>query len=328
MKKPTLPLASRTFLSVAMAATAVGSAVLPQSAWAAAPLSKVAVPGFYRMMLGDFEVTVVSDGTVALPMNQLLRNIAAAKLDEALARNFLSNPVQTSVNTFLINTGEKLVLIDTGAGKFFGPTLGNMLNNLKAAGYQPEQVDEIYVTHMHSDHVGGLLNEGAMAFPNAVIRGDKKDADVWLSQAAMDAAPEAAKGTFKNAMTVFSAYTAAGKYKPFEGNTELVKGVRASSSYGHTPGHTTYVVESKGQKLVLIGDLMHLAAVQFDDPTVTIAFDSNSDNAKTERQNAYAQAAKDGAILGVTHVSFPGLGRVVPKTTGYSWLPVNYTAGK
>ena len=320
---------SRTALTIALAIGAGFSASLPmQTALAAAPMSKVAAPGFYRMMLGDFEVTAVSDGTVVLPMNQLLSNITAGKVDEALARNYLKSPLETSVNTYLINTGEKLVLIDSGAGKLFGPTLGNLLTNIKAAGYQPEQVDEIYITHMHPDHVGGLMSEGKIAFPNATLRADKKDADFWLSKDNLDKAPEANKGFFQGAMASVNPYVQAGKFKAFEGNTDLVKGIKAVASNGHTPGHTSYEVESKGQKLVLIGDLMHVAAVQFDDPSVTIAFDTSTSEAAKARQKTYADAAKDGFILGVTHVSFPGLGRVATKATGYSWLPVNYSVAK
>ena len=243
---------------------------------AAAPLVKTQAPGYYRMMLGDFEVTALSDGTVALPVSTLLTNTTPAKVNRALARAVLKDPVDTSVNAYLINTGSKLVLIDTGAGALFGPTVGNLVNSLKASGYQPEQVDEIYITHMHGDHVGGLVSGDKMVFPNAIVRADKADADYWLSQANMDAAPKDAKDFFKGAQVSLNPYIAAGKFKPIEGPTELVPGVRSMPSHGHTPGHTTYMVESNGQKLVLWGDLMHVAAVQFPEPAVTIKFDTDS----------------------------------------------------
>ena len=137
-----------------LAATAVG---------AAAPLAKTPAPGHFRMMVGDIEVTAISDGTVDLPVNQLLTNTTAKHVDQVLAKNFLKSPLETSVNAYLVNTGSKLVLIDAGAGSLFGPTLGKLAANIKAAGYQPEQVDEIYITHMHPDHVGGLSANGAMS---------------------------------------------------------------------------------------------------------------------------------------------------------------------
>src|SRR5436305_69814 len=113
---------------------------------AVAPVQKGQAPGYYRMMLGDFEIVALSDGTVALEMRKLLTNTTPTRVDQLLLRSFLEDPVETSVNGYLINTGAKLVLIDTGAGNLFGPTLGNLVNHLKAAGYQPEQVDEIYIT--------------------------------------------------------------------------------------------------------------------------------------------------------------------------------------
>ena len=307
-------------------ALVVAGAALLDVAHAAAPQVKTQAPGYYRVMLGDFEVTALSDGTVALPIDKILTRTTEAKTRQALARSFLKAPVETSVNGYLINTGTKLVLIDTGAAKLFGPTLGNLADNLKAAGYQPEQVDEVYITHLHPDHVGGLMAGDKLAFPNAVVRADKHDADYWLSKANMDAAPKEAKDFFLGAMSSINPYAAAGKFKPFDGNTELVAGVKALSSRGHTPGHTTYVVESKGNKLVLWGDLIHVAAVQFPNPAVTIQFDTDSKSAAKERAKAFVDAAKQGYWVGAAHIAFPGLGQLRAEGSGYVWLPANYSS--
>ena len=320
---------------VALSLLGVGMTLAPvapllSTAHAAAPMVKTQAPGFYRMMLGDFEVTAISDGTVKLPMKDLLTNTTPAKVDAALKRAAIAYPVETSVNAYLINTGSKLVLIDTGAAGLFGPTLGNVVANLKASGYQPEQIDEIYITHMHADHVGGLMSGGAIAFPNATLRIDKADTDFWLSEAKMNAAPADSKGFFQGAMASVNPYVAAGKLKTFEGGVELVSGIRSQATHGHTAGHSVYIVESKGEKLVLWGDLMHVAAVQFDNPAVTIKFDSDTKDAAKERKKAYADAAKGGYIVGVSHISFPGLGRVRANAggKGYTWIPVNYSSLK
>ena len=310
------------------AVAATSSLVLLTSAHAVAPQVKTQAPGFYRVMLGDFEVTALSDGTVALPVDKLLTGTTPAKTTKTLARNFLKAPLDTSVNGYLVNTGSKLVLIDTGAAGLFGPTLGNLLANLKAAGYQPEQVDEIYITHMHADHVGGLMAGDKLAFPNAIVRADKHDADFWLSQANLDKAPADAKGFFQGAMASMNPYVAAGKFKAFEGDTELVPGVKAVATPGHTPGHSIYKVESKGQTLLLWGDLMHVAAVQFAEPGVTIQFDTDSQSAALQRKRAYAEAAKQGYMVGSAHISFPGLGHLRAQGKGYEWLPVNYNGLK
>jgi glyoxylase-like metal-dependent hydrolase (beta-lactamase superfamily II) len=319
------------FLSrIALAAGLVAGAVAVPHAMAGAPMVKTQAPGYYRTMVGDFEVTAISDGTVKLPMLKLMNNQPPEKIAEALKRGFLKELVETSVNTYLINTGSKLVLIDTGAAGLFGPTLGNLINNLKAAGYKPEQVDEIYITHMHPDHVGGLMAEGGIAFPNATLRIDKRDVDFWLSDANLAAAPDGNKGFFQGAMASVKPYVSAGKLKPFEGNTELVPGIRAVSTYGHTTGHANYVVESKGEKLMLWGDLMHLASVQFDDPSATIAFDSDNSAAQQQRIKAFEDAAKGGYMVGITHVAFPGLGNLRPAADGkgYVWVPLNYSSLK
>ncbi len=296
-------------------------------AQAAAPQVKTQAPGFYRIMVGDIEVTALSDGTVGLPVSKLLSNTTADAAEKALARSYLKDPVETSVNVYLVNTGGKLVMIDAGAAGLFGPTLGKLMTNLRAAGYTPEQVDEVYITHMHPDHVGGLASAGAMAFPNAVVRADRRDADYWLSQANLDGAPADAKGFFQGAMASLNPYVKADRFKAFDGDTALVPGVRAQFTGGHTPGHSFYVIESKGDKLVLWGDAMHVAAVQFAAPAITIAFDTDGPAAAAARAQAFADAAKQGYWVGATHLSFPGLGRLRAAEDGaYVFVPVNYRA--
>jgi glyoxylase-like metal-dependent hydrolase (beta-lactamase superfamily II) len=310
----------------ALVASCVLSALLAPAAQAAAPQLKTAPPGVYRMMLGDFEVTALSDGTVALPFLDLLQRIAKDRAAGMLARSFLQDPVETSVNAFLINTGSKLVLIDTGAGTLFGPTLGRMMTALKASGYQPEQIDEIYISHMHGDHVGGLTAGGSIAFPNAIVRADKGEAAHWLDKAKMEAAPADAKPAFQGAMATVNPYVTAGRFKPYDGDTELVPGIRAQVTRGHTPGHAIYLIESKGQKLVLWGDLMHQAAVQFLDPSVTMAFDTDQSEAAKQRRRVYAAAAKEKHWVGASHLPFPGIGHLRAEGKGYVYVPANYVA--
>lgn len=295
---------------------------------AAAPMVKTQAPGYYRMMLGDFEVTALSDGTVALPVNQLLTNTTPSRVDRALARSGLSSPLETSVNGYLVNTGDKLVLVDAGAAGLFGPTLGRLAENLKAAGYQPGQVDEVYLTHLHPDHVGGLASNGAMVFPNAIVRADRADADFWLSETNLVKAGKDDKPFFEGARASLQPYIEAHRFRPFEGRTPLAAGITALPRHGHTAGHSTYLVESRGQKLMLWGDLMHVAAVQFEQPAVTIAFDTNTRAAAAQRKRAYADAASNGYLVGAAHVSFPGIGRVRSSGRGYIWLPVNYAVPK
>lgn len=308
--------------AIALAFSSLSFVAIPSHA--AAPIAKTVAPGFYHTMIGNFEVTALSDGTVSLPMDKLINNMKPADVDKQLSRHFLKSPVDTSINAFLVNTGGKLVLIDTGTGGSFGPTNGRLLANLKAAGYQPEQVDEIYLTHMHGDHLGGLSAEGKAVFPNAIVRAAQHEADYWLSAMNLKSAPEDKKDAFKTAMTALKPYIGAAHFKPFDGKAELVPGITALPAPGHTPGHTTYLIESKGEKLMLWGDLMHLAAVQFEHPEATIQFDTDNKAAAASRKAAYADAAHQGYMVGAAHLSYPGLGHLRAEGKGYVFEPVNY----
>ena len=316
----------KTIHNAALGLVAAALLTLAPLAQAEAPVAKGQAPGWYRMALGSFQVTALSDGTVALPVDKLLTGLPAARIASLLAKSYLKAPVETSVNGYLIHTGSKLVLIDAGAAGLFGPTLGKLVGNLKAAGYQPEQVDEIYITHMHPDHVGGLVADGKMVFPNAIVRADMREGGFWLAQENMDKAPADAKGFFQGAMASLNPYVAAGKLKPFDGETELLPGIRAIPARGHTPGHTIYAVESNGNKMVVWGDLMHVAAVQFAMPATTIQFDTDSKAAAPQRQKNYADAAKKGYFVAVAHVSFPGIGKLRADGKGYEWIPANYAS--
>lgn len=294
------------------------------TAIAAPPQAGGQAPGWYRMKLGSFEVTALNDGIFQLPVDKLLQttdpNLVAARLRAA----YLGLPVHTSVNAFLIHTGEKLVLIDSGHAGQGGAATGLLLKHLRDSGYTPEQIDEVYITHFHGDHLNGLVDkDGKPAFPNAVVRADQRESGFWLGDEAQ--APQGARGAMANAKRVLKPYQEAGRFKPFDGATELVKGVRSQPTYGHTPGHSIYVVESGADKLVLWGDLMHVAAVQFKNPEVTIQFDSDPKAAAPQRIAQYQDAAKGGYYVGVAHISFPGIGRLRTDGSGYEWLPVNYT---
>lgn len=315
----------RLALAAALALAGLGLSSLPAPAHAAAPQVKTQAPAWYRLMLGSFEVTSLSDGTVALPVDQLL-HAPAGLVAQDLKQHFQTTPLETSVNAWLINTGSRLVLVDAGAGTLFGPTLGKLAAQIRAAGYQPEQVDDILITHMHPDHVGGLAADGQRVFPNATVHADKADADFWLSQAKLDAAPADAKGFFQGAMASLTPYVKAGRFQPFERDGEVVPGVRATAAHGHTAGHTVYTVESQGQKLVLIGDLIHVASVQLASPAVTIGFDTDEPQAAQSRARVFAELAKDGSLVAVSHFNFPGMGRLKKDGKGWQWLPLDYSS--
>ncbi|MEE3623543.1 MBL fold metallo-hydrolase [Nitrospirillum sp. BR 11752] len=295
-------------------------------AQAAAPQARTQAPGFYRMMLGDIEVTALLDGTHPFPVHEVLTGIPMTDADTLLAAADLSAPVEGSINAFLINTGAKLILIDSGAGVLYGADGGHLMANLRASGYTPEQVDEIYLTHLHRDHVGGVDQGGHMAFPNAIIRVNRRDADFWLNPVNKAKAPAFLGPMFDGAIDSLRAYVDAGRVQPFDGEAQLNPAIQALPSPGHTPGHTAYRVRSRdGQTLLAWGDIVHVAAVQFPDPAATVKYDSDSVAAAQARDRLMAEAATEGSWVAAAHITFPGLGHIVRRNGGYVWLPANYT---
>lgn len=293
-------------------------------AHAAAPIAKTPQAGFFRTTVGAFEVVALSDGTADLPMGKLLKDLKPKDYKNAYEKAFLTETVETSVNAYLVNTGTQLVLIDTGAGNLFGPTVGKLLTGLKNSGYKPEQVDAILITHMHPDHVGGLAAEQKMVFPNATVYADQADADFWLSEENLAKASEENKGFFNGAIASFAPYKAAGKLKPLPADNKIYPGVSAYPTHGHTAGHNCYMIESNGSKLLLLGDLIHMGAVQFANPSIAIQFDTDSKVAVEKRKAVFMEAAKQGYMIGASHISFPGMGHLRSEKKGYVFIPVNY----
>jgi glyoxylase-like metal-dependent hydrolase (beta-lactamase superfamily II) len=310
----------RIFARVAAAVLVIAGA----AAHAAAPQVRTQVPGWYRTMLGRFEITALSDGTHTFPVDTVMTDVTPAAVDAALARNDLHRPVQGSINAFLVNTGTQLVLIDTGAGALYGDCCGKLLANLRAAGYAPEQVDVVLLTHLHKDHVGGVDAGGKPAFPNAVVRAAGADADYWLSGERRAAAPAFLTSFFDSAAAALAPYTAAGRFQPFAPGATLLPGIRAVAEPGHTPGHSGYLVEDGGRALLVWGDVVHVAAVQLDQVQATVKYDTSAPEARATRTGLLERAAREHLLVGAAHVAFPGLGHVRRDGAGYAWVPLNY----
>ncbi len=315
---------SRSFAALALALGASFTPVSP--ALAEAPAVRTQVPGYYRLALGEIEITALYDGYVDLGA-KLLLNASQADIQRLLATRFIAGEkVQTAVNAYLINAGGRLILVDTGAAKAFGPTLGFIGEQIRAAGYTPEQVDVVLLTHLHADHVAGLLGaDGKPLFPNAEVRVDQQESSFWLSESNAAKAPDGFKPFFKIARDAAAPYQAAGRWKTFSGAAELAPGVRAVPAVGHTPGHTTYLVESQGQRLLILGDAVHAHAVQFARPEVAIEFDSDRKQAVATRKKLFAWAAKEKLLVSGMHLPFPGLGHVRAEGRGYAWVQVEYS---
>ncbi|AMJ67808.1 MBL fold metallo-hydrolase [Hymenobacter sp. PAMC 26628] len=285
----------------------------------------LAQPGYYRMRLGAVLVTALADGTVPYPFRDILTHTTPAEVDRRLARADLTSPVEGSDNGYLLELGTRLVLIDTGAGDLLGPTTGHLLAGLRAAGYQPEQVTDVLLTHLHSDHAGGLVTGGQRVFPNATLHVSQADLDYCLSDARVQQAPASARPYFLAARAALVPYQAAGKVQAFTGAITLFPGLQAQPAPGHTPGHTSYVLASQGQKLAFLGDVLHAVAVQLPQPAVSLLGDTDQARSAATRQQAAADAARLGYWVALAHTSFPGIGHVRPAGQGYEWVPINYS---
>jgi glyoxylase-like metal-dependent hydrolase (beta-lactamase superfamily II) len=296
-------------------------------AQAGAPKAGFQAPGFFRMALGDFEVTSLKDGSFPIPPSYMKAD--ADYLASLIAADFPSDPpnFNGTVSGFLVNTGKQLILVDTGTGSFGNfPVSGRLLANLRAAGYTPEQVDLVLITHMHFDHVGGLVTkDGRRVFPNAVVRLAQSESDFWLSKDEAAKAPEQMRAFFEYARMAAAPYQAAGRWKPFPTEDELAPGVRPKLLFGHTPGHTGYEFSSKGQKLLQWGDTLHVATVQFEHPDIGLAFDLDGQMAIDQRLHLMDELSAAGTIVAAPHLAFPALGRVLRKEGVYAWVPVRYT---
>ena len=307
----------RQFLGQAAAAA---GATLITPAMAKAPLAGGTAVSVHRMKLGAFEVTTLLDGFIDLNPAVLLGDPALIK-QHLEAAGAYGSPIRTAVNTFLVNTGEKLVLVDCGGARMLGPNAGRLPQGLAQIGIDPGQIDEVYITHMHGDHLHGAVTpEGAKLFPNAVLRIAKPDVDHWANPAVEAAAPADQKGRFAAAKRAVAAY--GDRLQTFQLGAELTPGIRSVAAAGHTPGHSCYLVTSGTARLLLLGDTMHVAPVQFPRPEITVAFDHSQDDARARRKELFEMAAKENILIGAVHLPFPGIGRLRAKDSGFTYEPL------
>lgn len=294
------------------------------SALARAPMQMTQAPGFYRTMIGAFEVTALSDGTTPMPIDELLSD-PPEKTKQALKEAYLDTPMEMSVNAYLINTGDRLILVDAGGGDGLAPGLGKLKKNIVAAGYWPDQIDDILLTHLHTDHIGGLSANGSIAFPNAKVHASRLEANFWLSSP--DAASGGNQASFvASVRATLEPYIASGRFQPFDDGSNVVAGVGAVGAAGHTPGSVVYVVESNGERFIVVGDLIHAGPVQFEHPDVTFAFDSDREKAASARRTVFDKAASGRDLIGAAHVPFPGLGYIRSEAGAYRWFPMGYSS--
>jgi glyoxylase-like metal-dependent hydrolase (beta-lactamase superfamily II) len=297
----------------------------PNPVDAAAPQHHDQVPSFYRLQVGNLEVTALWDGAASFDPHWLR---GQATIDGVVNALHEDPHVMDAADTgFLVNTGKQLILVDAGSGTWFGGgSLGRLAGSLRSAGYAPEEVDLVLITHLHSDHIGGLTSQdGKRVFPNAEVYVAKEDNDFWLSPEAATKAPKDAQPFVQAAQAISAPYIKAGKWHTFSGSESIVDGVKLVPLPGHTPGHTGYEFSSKGKKILFWGDTIHAQRVQLQDPNVTVVFDIDPAAAAATRDHLLTKLAREDIVIAGPHMLFPSLGRLHKAGSGYSWAPVSFT---
>lgn len=303
------------------ASAAVLAGALPLTGYAAAPMLGVMRPSVYRFKLGSFEITNILDGVRVGPgPHPTFGQDQAAEALHALMRANGLPPTSFDHHFVptLVNTGKQLVLFDTGNGKGRMATAGNLRDLIVTAGYQPEQIDVVVITHGHPDHIGGLLHDGKPSYPNARIVFGEAEYAFW-EKGEVREARKGNLGLFKKIAMPFR--EKATLLKP---DGEVVPGIRAINAFGHSPGMMTYHVESDGQRLLIWGDVANHYVVSIQKPEWATGFDDVKDQAIASRKRILDMAATDRLAVAGFHMPFPAVGFIEKSGAGYRWVPATY----
>ena len=312
----------------ALAAVA-GAAALPvlgsaafNTANAAAPMLGASRPTHVRFPLGKFEVTTIFDGAVQLDgphpifgQNMTVEEVAAY----AEANNLSGSRMEIGFTPIIVNTGSELVLFDTGNGAARRPARGNLLSALQTAGYTPDQIDVVVVTHMHPDHIGGLMEDGSPAFPNARYVTGQAEYDFWSPK-------EVAEGKLARVGKLVQANVVpvAEKMSFLGDGGSVASGITAVGAFGHTPGHMAYHIESDGKRLLLFADACNHYVVSMEKPDWHVRFDMDKEAAAATRRKLLGMVAADKIMATGYHMPFPAVGFVEPHGSGFRWEAASY----
>jgi glyoxylase-like metal-dependent hydrolase (beta-lactamase superfamily II) len=296
--------------------------------------------GYYRFRIGEIEVTAVHDGFVRHPLEGLIRNVEFPQVQEAMREAFLSpDALDITFTALVIRNGGRLMVIDAGNGDFGpptpghfgastsdqpGPYTGQWLTNFLAAGFDPNRVDTVLVSHFHADHINGLRRKnGSFLFPNAEVMVPSVEWAFWMDDGRMNQAPDPMKGTFRQARRVFGPIAAT--VRPYEAGQEVAPGVTAVAAPGHTPGHTAFMIASGSSKLLMMTDTSNHPALFVRHPEWSPVFDMDPDTARQTRVRLLDMAASERAQVSFYHAPFPATGHIAREGSGFRFVPVQWS---
>lgn len=314
---------SRRGLLIGAGLSALGGALAPAGlAHARAPMIGTAAPAVHRFKIGAFEATAISDGPLVMgePSANVFKGLSKEAFSKVLGDNFLpTDVVRLDQNVLVVNTGEKLVLFDTGVGstRLMGDLTGRMLANLKAAGVAPADIDAVVLTHAHPDHCWGLMGEGGLNFPNAQIYMSQTDLEFWTdpAKASMPGIGGFIEPTRKQLLPnreriVF-----------VKDGQEVLPGIEAIHTPGHTVGHTSYVVTSDGKALCVAGDIVHHHVISLETPKLEFAYDTDGLQSVASRLRMLDMLANRRIPMLAYHFPWPGIGYVSKHGDSYKYVP-------
>lgn len=316
----------RAFLGAGIAGTA---ALTFSSVWSQQATPNFGPPtlpatGVKRMKLGAMEVIALNDGALRRPLGEeFVRNVPLEQVKSLLAsQNLPTDYVDIPFTPFLVVSPAGRFLLDTGFADNGPPTTGKLAAQLAAAGFKPEDIDHVVISHYHGDHINGLRKkDGSLAFPKAKVHVPAPEHAFWFDDAKMNAAPPAAKGAFENARKVIGSLPAdiLMKYEPGQ---ELAPGIKAEAAFGHTPGMSMVSVQSEGQKFMYVADLTNVPSLFARSPDWAVQFDMDAEMARQTRRRVFDMLIKDKVMAGGYHFPFPAFGTIETAGSGYQFKPV------
>ncbi len=300
--------------------------ITADAAMAAAPAASTQAPGFYRSKLGDFELTQFSDGARSFPPpDSFVRNVPKAEvLAAAEAAHMPAGKVTVPFNPILINTGKKLVLIDTGFGPGAASPVGRLVPNMAAAGIDPKSIDIVILSHLHPDHMNGIkAADGSLVFPNAEIKAPAAEINFWMSEEnAAKAQDEVTKNYFGICRKVLG--NMMDKITRYEWDKEVAPGIVALDTSGHTPGHTSFAVSSGSATMLVQSDVTNIPEFFLVHPEWQVIYDYDPEKAAKTRKKFYDMAASAKTLIAGFHFSFPSMGYVEKAGSGYKLNPIRW----